>query len=336
MQKPVRTEQEGWGMRIRIKVCPLLYLGFTAPPEHVKNMNCLCLAAAVPIHPHPSIVLMATTRFRCQGCNRIFTHDGLSQHLTKTQHPMCRAASAVLQTPTILQPFPNVGPPPASDTNPASQDTSPVSGVQQLSGEIASADEDEGKVFQCHAEFSTNVYVSDDIMNGHEDGIDGDPDADDANTLDADAFEILTGSVTASTAAIPDEVPPIEPAEPTRPLPDPLIQVEEANSEPIAELSITRFTYGSPGAPIPGPVQGSAMYVSNQAAPSSLDWAPFSSELDWEIARWAKIRGPTSSALTELLAIPGVCGPCLALNGSLTCHVRSSKDSASHTRQQTS
>jgi len=240
-----------------------------------------------------------------------------------------------------------------SDTNPAPQDTSPVSGVQQSSSEIAGADEDEGKVFQCHAEFSTNVCVSDDIMNGHEDGIDGDPDADDANaddannannannadnadTLDADAFEILTDGVTASTAAIPDEVPPIEPAEPARPLPDLLVQAEEANSSPIAELSITRFTYGSPGAPIPGPVQGSAMYRSSQVAPSSLDWAPFSSELDWEIACWAKIRGPTSSGLTELLAIPGVCGPCLALNDSLTCHVRSSKDLASHTRQQTS
>jgi len=254
--------------------------------------------------------------------------------------------------------------------NPAPQDTSHVSGVQQSSGEIAGADEDEGKVFQCHAEFSTNVCVSDDIMNGHEDGIDGDPDtdnadaddtddtddadaddaddadnadnadntdnADNADTLDADAFEILTDGITASTAAIPDEVPPIEPAEPARPLPDPLVQAEEANSSPIAELSITRFTYGSPGAPIPGPVQGSVMYRSSQVAPSSLDWAPFSSELDWEITHWAKIHGPTSSGLTELLAIPGVCGPCLALNDSLTCCVRSLKDLASHTRQKTS
>jgi len=248
-----------------------------------------------------------------------------------------------------------------SDMNPTPQYTSPVSGVQQSSGEIAGADEDEGKVFQCHAKFSTNVCVSDDIMNGHEDGIDGDPDADNADaddtddadnadaddtddtddadnadTLDADAFEILTDGITASTAAIPDEVPPIEPAEPTQPLPDLLVQAEEVNSSPIAELSITRFTYGSPGALIPGPVQGSVMYGSSQVAPSSLDWAPFSSELDWEITYWAKIHGPTSSALTELLAIPGVCGPCLALNDSLTCCVRSSKDLASHTRQQTS
>ncbi|KAJ3711136.1 hypothetical protein DFJ43DRAFT_1154481 [Lentinula guzmanii] len=36
-------------------------------------------------------------------------------------------------------------------------------------------------------------------------------------------------------------------------------------------------------------------------------WAPFESEIDWNIACWAKTRGPSSTALTELLAIDGVC-----------------------------
>ena len=35
-------------------------------------------------------------------------------------------------------------------------------------------------------------------------------------------------------------------------------------------------------------------------------WSPFSSQIDWEIARWAELRGPSSTALTELLAIQGV------------------------------
>ncbi|KAI0683319.1 hypothetical protein BC835DRAFT_1536434 [Cytidiella melzeri] len=33
---------------------------------------------------------------------------------------------------------------------------------------------------------------------------------------------------------------------------------------------------------------------------------PFGSRMDWEVARWAKVRGPGSTALTELLQIPGV------------------------------
>ena len=35
-------------------------------------------------------------------------------------------------------------------------------------------------------------------------------------------------------------------------------------------------------------------------------WAPFKSKLDWEFARWAKLYGPGSTAVTELLAIEGV------------------------------
>jgi len=36
-------------------------------------------------------------------------------------------------------------------------------------------------------------------------------------------------------------------------------------------------------------------------------YAPFSSKLDWEFAQWAKLRGPGSTAITELLKIDGVC-----------------------------
>lgn len=35
-------------------------------------------------------------------------------------------------------------------------------------------------------------------------------------------------------------------------------------------------------------------------------YAPFASRIDWEIARWAKLRGPGSTVVTELLSIPGV------------------------------
>ncbi|KAI0038969.1 hypothetical protein FA95DRAFT_1504825 [Auriscalpium vulgare] len=40
--------------------------------------------------------------------------------------------------------------------------------------------------------------------------------------------------------------------------------------------------------------------------PAANVWAPFHSKLEWEIARWAKMRGPTSTAFTELLQIDEV------------------------------
>ena len=36
-------------------------------------------------------------------------------------------------------------------------------------------------------------------------------------------------------------------------------------------------------------------------------YTPFSSGVDWEVVRWAKLRGPTSTAFSDLLNIPGVC-----------------------------
>ncbi|KIJ91569.1 hypothetical protein K443DRAFT_14285 [Laccaria amethystina LaAM-08-1] len=35
-------------------------------------------------------------------------------------------------------------------------------------------------------------------------------------------------------------------------------------------------------------------------------FAPFSSQMEWEIARWAKLRGPSSTAFNELMAIEGI------------------------------
>ncbi|KAH9069502.1 hypothetical protein EDB83DRAFT_2184842, partial [Lactarius deliciosus] len=35
-------------------------------------------------------------------------------------------------------------------------------------------------------------------------------------------------------------------------------------------------------------------------------WYPFQSQRDWDFARWAKTRGPSSTAVTELLTIDGV------------------------------
>ncbi|KAF9790566.1 hypothetical protein BJ322DRAFT_999138 [Thelephora terrestris] len=36
------------------------------------------------------------------------------------------------------------------------------------------------------------------------------------------------------------------------------------------------------------------------------EWAPFSTRMDWEVAHWAKLRGPSSTALSELLGINGL------------------------------
>ncbi|KAH9058056.1 hypothetical protein EDB87DRAFT_1675459 [Lactarius vividus] len=52
--------------------------------------------------------------------------------------------------------------------------------------------------------------------------------------------------------------------------------------------------------------QGSSAYEAMRNTLGDSVWTPFQSQRDWEVARWAKMRGPSSSAVTELLAIPEV------------------------------
>lgn len=49
-----------------------------------------------------------------------------------------------------------------------------------------------------------------------------------------------------------------------------------------------------------------AGYSSYRGGDDTNIWAPFSSRTDWEVARWAKLRGPGSTSFSELLDIAGV------------------------------
>ena len=83
------------------------------------------------------------------------------------------------------------------------------------------------------------------------------------------------------------------------------VDVWEYTSDPEDKLTIDSFLHGSPGASIPGALQGQSEYQSRSVQGASL-WAPFQSQCDWDNALWAKTRGPSSTALTELLQYPEV------------------------------
>ena len=84
-----------------------------------------------------------------------------------------------------------------------------------------------------------------------------------------------------------------------------LPDVEPGNSGVVIDV----FPYGSPGATIAGPCED-----MDHVVPESI-WYPFRSQCDWELALWAKTRGSTSSAVSDLLAIPEVSSPPFPLAG---------------------
>lgn len=47
-------------------------------------------------------------------------------------------------------------------------------------------------------------------------------------------------------------------------------------------------------------------YADDAINHASNIYAPFTSRMEWELARWAKLRSPSSTAFTDLLKIEGV------------------------------
>ncbi|KAH9164725.1 hypothetical protein EDB89DRAFT_2116221 [Lactarius sanguifluus] len=143
------------------------------------------------------------------------------------------------------------------------------------------------------------------------DTIDADA-ADTADAMDADVWEALVQDIEATVDADADQghasgvqlspPPPSETPHPlTSPPNPPTCDGSDGNTTGSqAQVIVDSFPHGVPGTPTPDPFQD---------ALNTSVWAPFHSQCDWEIALWAKIRGPTSSALTELLQIPKVRTP---------------------------
>ena len=74
-------------------------------------------------------------------------------------------------------------------------------------------------------------------------------------------------------------------------------------------VRVRRFK-GQAGAPLSEPearVSGYAAYATKVPGSSENPYAPFASQLDWEVAQWAKLRGPSSTAFSDFLKIKGVC-----------------------------
>lgn len=52
-------------------------------------------------------------------------------------------------------------------------------------------------------------------------------------------------------------------------------------------------------------------FENTLGGPPSNPYSPFNSKADWELAKWAKLRGPSSTAFTELMEITSVCSSLL-------------------------
>ncbi len=124
----------------------------------------------------------------------------------------------------------------------------------------------------------------------------------DAEDEDADIFEML-GESDRSLVATPEQAALDRSLVPVPPLEHPAAQdiwSEVANLQSSPLVIIDSYPHGSPGMPV-----SRHLHMDNTDHEVSI-WAPFASQCDWEVAHWAKMRGPTSSATADLLAVPEV------------------------------
>ena len=72
-------------------------------------------------------------------------------------------------------------------------------------------------------------------------------------------------------------------------------------------VSVKKFTEQYPDSHAGRPLSDAEPHsIYSNTSTSENPYAPFKDRLNWEIARWAKLRGPSSTACSELLSIPGV------------------------------
>ena len=142
-------------------------------------------------------------------------------------------------------------------------------------------------------------------MTGDSDAMNSNEDL--ADRLDADALDVLQRDFhPPPTTSSRPELDSSDSALSSAPPPESVTVRPDASHSTGSDVVIDHFPFGQPGAPVPGMQRGPSIYETTRDSLGDSLWAPFKSQCDWEFACWAKMRGPTSTAVTELLAIPEV------------------------------
>jgi hypothetical protein len=263
----------------------------------------------------------------CAGCSAKFTLSGYTKHLSTTNNPCCNQIyqqqwayipQSDQDIPADIDPVPAAALSPLDDT--FDQDFAALDVVMeeeptsQHRGGSPTHQDESVDLDRWRVEDSDDEDPSGDFE-------DGDPD--DEDIAEAAELELcwepepeicwepepgpLFGSTPSSPLHWPNS-PPQDLEAPTSPhssMPDRRHNAEHPLHQNNARVE--HFPSSLAGAPISGaPTQHVYEQYGSAFGSTTNLYAPFRSKLDWEFARWAKLRGPGSNAITELLQLEGV------------------------------
>ncbi|KAI0070284.1 hypothetical protein K474DRAFT_1743338 [Panus rudis PR-1116 ss-1] len=231
--------------------------------------------------------------FPCHGCDRVFDSEGaLSLHAERTRNPACRAESLEVGAIHFV------------DSEDEDADTN--MGDPPSSSDSLSPPHFQGDLFGAHYDESDFEPFGDPVNNIHSATSEGEMDMDDNDRIDMDYIDHHSESSSEDEDELAANPGAELPGRPQSPLPPPArdarIRIETALRD---KLYSTPYPSAKAGAPLEKSQLKAGYHLYANALQSQHNpYAPFKSELDWHVARWAKLRGPGSTAVTELLSIP--------------------------------
>ncbi|KAG1773500.1 hypothetical protein EDD22DRAFT_976106 [Suillus occidentalis] len=255
----------------------------------------------------------------CKGCQHLFMKNGYPCHLAQSKNPACVS---------IYEQMQNYVP---TNNNDLSQPPSPSqSGAEECAPGVYEHDEPD------------NINIDDNVPANIFEGNYFDtkaedlewPAKDEETEADGDGdIELEEEEMEAEGAVVEQErdwEPPVEQDGQDLAMAEEDMDMEDAPSnlepnqldnrahrhEAEAPLQhqphVVKFPLQSAEATLLSPSCQNGYYHYHQQLNSSEDsdesvWAPFSSKIDYEVAHWAKTRGPGSTSFSDLLEIEGVC-----------------------------
>ena len=305
------------------------------PTAHAILHLVLCTVPPPFVYYYPSLVslTMAAPFHRCAGCLGEFSSSGYERHLRTTTKPACAALRSRSQVYESSDEDIADVPPDGSDPLPFEGDALGHYDDDYWDQYIeyqGPDDEDDDPVAE--------PMDQDDPADLDEDDEDADEGLHFATDETDDEDRMLDEEEVQNLAAEHEWEPPIpaeeddfppaasedsDLADAGRSGPDRREQ-RRAHEHLRTTTHIVAFPGGSAGSPIHIRLEGSSYnaYCNALESPSSPNpFAPFRSQIDWEVAKWAKTRGPGSTAVTELLQIEGV--SCITVTAISTTHTHS-------------
>ena len=278
---------------------------------------------------------------RCNGCNRYFTEVGYQNHLRQTTSARCQAeyergleseqissppdsedvrmsSSDHPDSPRHLSPIrdDDLDPAlePAASPGYEGSDLDPALEPDAVPGHGGAAplDDDIPPMFfdEPDEPFVAPDDPSDDedepmIDDSEEEGIEPDVEQDERYSP-VPNFPAANPQGQGHADIIEQDTPPGSPLLTESDITTGRKKNEESLRQPV---TVVKYPDQSAGSPVNNPTHLSNSmkdYGSNFAQSENNPYAPFANKRNWDIARWAKLRGPSSNALTELLGIEGV------------------------------